>query len=144
MEIERKREMGVSMREELCIRDRDIDKQERRASVSKCRYNADYRKIITETIPKYLDRESAKKKIIARFSCGSEERNNKFWVTEGERMCRMCGEGRETIEHMLHDCEKSVERGESVTEVLKEGGRGVEWMKEVERTRVRLGQGEMG
>ena len=100
MEIERKREMGVSMREELCMRDRDIDKQERRASVSKSRYNADYRKIITETIPKYLDRESAKeKKIIARFRCGNEERNNKFWVSEGERMCRMCGEGRETIEH---------------------------------------------
>ena len=58
-------------------------------------------------------------------------------------MCRMCGEGRETIEHMLHDCEESKEREESVTEILNEDGRGVEWMKEVERTRVRLGQGGM-
>ncbi|KAJ3656822.1 hypothetical protein Zmor_015867 [Zophobas morio] len=117
MEIARKREMGVSMREELCMRDRDIDKQERRASVSKSRYNVDYRKIITKTIPKYLDRESAKeKKIIARFRCGNEERNNKFWVSEGERMCRMCGEGRETIERMMHDCEESKGREEGVTE----------------------------
>ncbi|KAJ3649263.1 hypothetical protein Zmor_021016 [Zophobas morio] len=84
----------------------------------------------------YLDRESAKeKKIIARFKCGNEERNNTFWVSEGETMCRICGEGRETIEHMLHDCEECKVR-ESVREILNEDGRGVEW-----RTRLRLGQG---
>ncbi|KAJ3644233.1 hypothetical protein Zmor_026903 [Zophobas morio] len=50
-------------------------------------------------------------------------------------MCRICGEGRDTIEHMLHDCKGSKEREESVTEILNEDGRGVESMKEVEKTR---------
>ncbi|KAJ3665489.1 hypothetical protein Zmor_000982 [Zophobas morio] len=37
---------------------------------------------------------------------------------------------------MLHDCEESKEREETVTEILNEDGRRGEWMKEVERTRI--------
>jgi hypothetical protein len=47
-----------------------------------------------------LGRENAKeRKMMARFRCGNEERENKYWI-EGEKRCRMCYEEKETIEHM--------------------------------------------
>ncbi|KAJ3647217.1 hypothetical protein Zmor_024747 [Zophobas morio] len=56
-EIERMREMGRSMKEELTVRDKDIDKQERRSRISVCRYSAEYRKIVKDEVPKYTERE---------------------------------------------------------------------------------------
>ncbi|KAJ3657817.1 hypothetical protein Zmor_009596 [Zophobas morio] len=52
-EIERMREMGISMKEELSVRDKDLDKQERRSRISESRYNAEYRKILKDEVPKY-------------------------------------------------------------------------------------------
>jgi hypothetical protein len=47
----------------------------------------------------------------------------------------MCGEKKETIEHLLNECvelrEKERERDESREEMLNEEGRGIEWMKKV-------------
>jgi hypothetical protein len=46
---------------------------------------------VTEEIPEYLARESAtERKMMARFRCGNEERDNRM-----ERRCRMCYEERE-------------------------------------------------
>jgi hypothetical protein len=55
--------------------------------------------------------KSAKeRKMMARFRCGNEERENRYWMEEEERMCRMCREERETIEHMWRGCGKMRDR----------------------------------
>jgi hypothetical protein len=97
---------------ELVQRDRDVQEQERRTRIRESRYNGKYEKIITEELPKYLGRESRKERvIIARFRCGNEERENKYWNEDRIRVCRMCGEKKETIEHMLNECVELRERG---------------------------------
>jgi hypothetical protein len=132
-EIERMREGGRAMTDELVQRDRDVQVQERRTRIRESRYNGKYEKIITEELPKYLGRESRKERvIIARFRCGNEERENKYWNEDRIRVCRMCGEKKETIEHMLNECVELREREESREEMLNEDGRGIEWMKKVE------------
>jgi hypothetical protein len=93
-------------------------------------------KIITEELPKYLGRESRKERvIIARFRCGNEERENEYWKEDRTKVCRMCGEEKETIEHLLNECVKLREGEESREKILNEDGKGIEWMKKVERRR---------
>lgn len=135
-EIERKRRMGIGMKEELSMRDRDIDMQERRMRIRESRYNSEYERIMTEDKPKYLERESVKeKKMIARFRCGNEERDNRFWLEMDERKCRVCREEGETIEHLLKSCEGLKERTEDRMEILSEDGKGLGWMREVIKAR---------
>jgi hypothetical protein len=46
---------------------------------------------MTEKIPEYLRRESAReRKMMARFRCGNEERENRHRMEREERRCRMC------------------------------------------------------
>jgi hypothetical protein len=124
-------------------RDRDVQVQERRTRIRESRYNGKYEKIITEELSKYLGRESRKERVtIARFRCGNEERENKYWNEDRIRVCRMCGEKKETIEHLLNECVELRERDESREEMLNEDGRGIEWMKNVEwRRRTICGEG---
>jgi hypothetical protein len=42
--------------------------------------------------------------MVARFRCGNEERENRYWMEGEERTCRMCYEQREIIEHMWNGC----------------------------------------
>ncbi|KAJ3650020.1 hypothetical protein Zmor_021733 [Zophobas morio] len=103
-EREKMREMGRSMKEELSVRDKDIDKQERRSKISESRYNAEYKKIVKDEIPKYTERETIKeKRMIARFWCENEEKEDNLWMDETDRRCRICWREGETIEHMLKD-----------------------------------------
>jgi hypothetical protein len=75
-------------------RDKDTDKQERRERITESRYNRKYERCMTEEIPEYL-RESAKERqIMARFSCGNEERENRYW-TEGRKEGAECAVRRE-------------------------------------------------
>lgn len=139
-EIERMREDGRQMREEIVMRDRDVQKQERRARINESRYNAAYNKIMTEELPLYLGRENGKeRKLIARFRCGNEERENRYWMKEDDRICRLCGEARETVEHLSRECVELKEREENTEYLLKEDGRGVEWMKLVVNKRRKMG-----
>jgi hypothetical protein len=49
----------------------------------------------------HLRRESAKeRKMMARFRCGNEERENRYWTEEEERRCRMCREERDDRAHV--------------------------------------------
>jgi hypothetical protein len=48
--------------------------------------------------------------MIARFRCGNEERENKYWNKDRTRVCRMCEEKKKTIEHLLNECEELRER----------------------------------
>jgi hypothetical protein len=133
-EIERMRERGRVMTDELVQSDRDVQVQERRTRIRESRYIGKYEKIITEELPKYLGRESRKECVItARFRCGNEERENKYWKEDRTRVCRMCGEKKETIEHLLNECVelRERERDESREEILNEDGRGIEWMKKL-------------
>jgi hypothetical protein len=49
----------------------------------------------------------------ARFRCGNEKRENRYWKEGEERRCKMCYEEREreTIEHMWNGCGEMRERG---------------------------------
>ncbi|KAH0816663.1 hypothetical protein GEV33_006127 [Tenebrio molitor] len=112
---------------ELSERDGDTDKQERRERIRESR---EYEKCVTEDVPVYLGKESAKeRKMMARFRCGNEERENRYWMEE--RMCRICREERETIEHMWSGCGEMRERErKELGEILSEDGRVIGWMKE--------------
>jgi hypothetical protein len=116
---------------ELSERDRDTDKQERREKIRESRYNREYERCVTEDVPVYLGKERAKeRKMMATFRCGNEKRENRYWMEEEERICRMhmwrgCGEMRER---------KEKERGE----ILSEDGREIEWMKVVWKSRERI------
>jgi hypothetical protein len=139
-EVERMRAEGRWMCAELSERDRDTDKQERRERIREARYNREYERCVTEDVPVYLGRESTKeRKMMARFRCGNEDRENKYWMEEEERMCRMCREERETIEHMWRGCGEMREREEKERgEILNEDGREIGWMKEVWKRRERI------
>jgi hypothetical protein len=66
-----------------------------------------------EEMPEYLRRERAtERKMMARFRCGNEERENRYWMEREERRCRMCYEEKETCEHMWNECSEMRERGE--------------------------------
>jgi hypothetical protein len=68
--------------------------------------------------------------MMARFRCGNEKRENRYW-TEGEEN-RMCYEERETIEHMWNGCSEIREMKRRVRgETLHEDGRQAGWMKEI-------------
>jgi hypothetical protein len=60
-------------------------------------YNRKYGRCMTEEIPEYLERKSAReRKMMPRFRCANEERENRYWMEGEERRYRMCYEGRKT------------------------------------------------
>jgi hypothetical protein len=68
--VKRLRAEGRWKNVKLSERDKDTDKQERRERIKESRYNREYQK--------YLGRESAReRKMMARFRCGNEERENR-------------------------------------------------------------------
>jgi hypothetical protein len=97
-EVERLRAKGRWMNVELSERENDTDKQERGERMKGSRYNREYERCVTEEIREYLRRESAReRKMMARFRCGNEEGENRYWMEEEERRCRMCYEEKETM-----------------------------------------------
>jgi hypothetical protein len=139
-EEERLRAEGRWMCAELSERDRDTNKQERRERIRDSRYNRKYEKCMTDDVPVYLGRESAKeRKMMARFRCGNEERENRYWTEGEERRCRMYHEESETIEHMWSGCgEMRAREGKERRELLSEDGREIGWMKEIWKRRERI------
>jgi hypothetical protein len=100
-------------------RNKNTDKQERRERIKESRYNRVYLE--------YLGRESAKERqMMARFRCGNEERENRYWTEGEERRCRMCYEGRE---RQLSTC--GMDERKEWGEILNEDGREIGWMKEI-------------
>jgi uncharacterized LabA/DUF88 family protein len=61
-EVERLRAKGRWMNVELSERNKDRDKQERRERIKESRYNKEYERWMTEEIPEYLGRESARER----------------------------------------------------------------------------------
>jgi hypothetical protein len=59
--------------------------------------------------------------MMARFRCGKEERENRYWM---KRRCRMSYEERETIEHIWNRCSEMRERDRKERgEILNEDGK---------------------
>jgi hypothetical protein len=84
--VERLRTKERWMNVELSERNKDTDKQERRERINESRYNRQYEKCMTEEIPGYLGGERAReRKMMAKFRCGNEERENRYW-TKGEQI----------------------------------------------------------
>ncbi|KAH0809889.1 hypothetical protein GEV33_012901 [Tenebrio molitor] len=70
-------------------RDKDTDKQERRENIKESRYNRKSERCMTEEIPEYLGRESvAERKMMGRFRCGIEERENRSTTPPGSGTAR--------------------------------------------------------
>jgi hypothetical protein len=70
-----------------------LPEERRRERIKESRENE---RCMTEEISDYLGRESAReRKMMARFRCGNEERENGDWMEEEERRCRMWYEERE-------------------------------------------------
>jgi hypothetical protein len=70
--------------------------------------------------------------MMGRFRSGNEEGENRYWMEEEERRCKMCYEERETIEHMWNGCSEMrkrerKERGETLNEDVGE----IIWMKKI-------------
>jgi hypothetical protein len=105
------RAKGRWMNLELSERDKDTDKQERREKIKVCRYNRKYERRMTEEIQEFLGRESAKeRRMMARFICGNEERENGYRMQGEERRCRMCYEERQIIEYIWNGCSEMRKR----------------------------------
>ncbi|KAJ3621253.1 hypothetical protein MTP99_003406 [Tenebrio molitor] len=80
-EVEGLRAKGRWMNVELSERDKDTDKQERRERIKESKIQQGYGWCMTK---EYLGRESIKeRKMMAKFRCGKEERENRYWM-EGE------------------------------------------------------------
>jgi hypothetical protein len=94
--VEKLRAKGRWVNVELSKRDKDTDKPERRERIKESRYNREYERCVTEGVPEYLEIESAReRKIMTRFRCENERRENRYWTKGEERRCRMCYEERE-------------------------------------------------
>jgi hypothetical protein len=127
------------MNVELNERDKDTDKQERKEKIKESRYNREYERCMPEEIPEYLGREIAReRKMMARFRCGNDDRENRYWLEGEERRCRMCYEERETIEHW-NGCSEMKERERKERgEILNEDGSEIGWMKDIWTRRDRM------
>jgi len=69
-------------------------------------------------------------------------REERYWEEEKNRLCRLCGNGLETWEHVWEECRSWKKRkGESWQEasgkMLEGDGEGEVWMKEMEKKRNR-------
>jgi hypothetical protein len=59
--------------------------------------NPDTTGSMTEEVLEHLGRESTKeRKMMVRFRCGNEERENRYWMGGEERRCRVYYEEKET------------------------------------------------
>lgn len=64
-----------------------------------------------------------------------EKRANKYWVKDQDRVCRICSNIMETLEHILKESENIKEETKGRRHWLNRDGRGTEWMKKVKRAR---------
>jgi hypothetical protein len=133
--VERLRAKGRWMNVKLSEGDKDTDKQERRESIKESRYNWEYERCMTEEIPECLGRESAReRKLMARFRCGNEEREKRYWMEERKEGAD-CAMRRE---RQSRTCGMREREGKERGEILNEDGRGIRCMKEIWKRRERM------
>ncbi|KAK5640948.1 hypothetical protein RI129_009495 [Pyrocoelia pectoralis] len=136
-----KKSAGRDITSEIVRRDEDVQTQERRMKIREGRFNEKYKVLVTEDLPRYLNGMGniQSKRIVARFRVGNEENDNKYWLEEEKRLCRLCGEERENIEHLAENCGELKEHEGGWRGLLGEDGMGKKWMEEVLECRRRKG-----
>lgn len=72
--------------------------------------------------------------MIAIFKCGNEARGNHIWREEEMRNCRVCGIERESLEHVVKECEKTKDEM-TLEEFLRDDEKGKEVMERISRAR---------
>lgn len=85
----------------------DIHLQEWRASLEKSSYAKEIKEIIGKDSNIHSEVIKYTKDALEtfyRFKLGSENRESKYWRSEEEKLCRMCGEEIESIRHILEKC----------------------------------------
>lgn len=111
-EIERRTTKGNwQVAEQIVKTYRVLLKQELLEEIEESRYNAKYRQIEKIALPKYFFKqgEKIKQKMVVRFRYGKEERANKYWKTDKDRVSRICSSGMETLNYILKECEVAEE-----------------------------------
>lgn len=130
---------GGGLKDLLESRDKDTQAQERWASISKSKSAVRYKFIMTEGIPEYLRKSRGSRdrgvRTIARLRCGNEEWENKYWLREEDRRCRICGREGETLEHLTTGCVDELSWAEGIDRLLDENGSGREWGERLPRIR---------
>ena len=80
------------------------------------------RLLLEERRPKYLEEVTDRKKKeierIARFRLGCESRGCRYWMGEEGQKCRGCGESRETLQHVIRECQATGRANERVEVLL--------------------------
>lgn len=136
-EIERMEQAGIDSEKELKKRDKTSIETEQYNRLQEAKYNTWYKYIKTTELPRYLDRRGRKENqsLIGRWRCGNEERGNMYWLAEEKTMCRICGEKKESINHLREECRLELRTREEIAELLGEEGKGEEWMRRVDQYR---------
>jgi hypothetical protein len=112
------------MNVELGEREKDTEKQERRERIKETRYNSLWEVYSRGNSGVPGGENARERKMMARFRCGNEERENRYWTEGEERRCRICNEARETIGHMWNECSEMRERERKEQgEILNEDGK---------------------
>ena len=90
------------------------------ASTIESKSAKEYKKWSMEKRPKYLEIKGRKNtvKMIARFRCCNEWKGERYWEEENKKECRVCGEERETWQHIKDWCSTRTEMGERLIDCL--------------------------
>ncbi|KAL6257812.1 hypothetical protein P5V15_011402 [Pogonomyrmex californicus] len=86
---------------------------ERWERIENAKYNRWYRYVKGERIPAFLKkgwRENRWRRV-ARFRLGNEMREGRYWEEKKKRICRLCGGGIKTWEHIWEECRMWKEGG---------------------------------
>ncbi len=94
------------------------------------KFNPLYQKIIPKGEgAEYLGNNNLnvkEKRAMARFRTGGAGRAAEYWRSKEEKVCRLCGEAKETVSHMVKECLKGVKWKGRVEKLLGEDSRGLE------------------
>ncbi|EFN65779.1 hypothetical protein EAG_09322 [Camponotus floridanus] len=144
--VESLREKGELRGEDLVVRERRWQEEERWEKIRKSEFNKWYGKVKGKGVPEYLRKGWSEERWqrVARFRLGDDMRGGKYWEREERRKCRVCKGGEETWDHIWKKCtDWGIERGwqEMVYEVLGEEGEGERWMKDLEKMKEGMEEG---
>ena len=114
-EVEVVRGRGEMRGEELVSRGRRVEEVKRWERIRDSKYNRWYGVVKGVGVSGYLKRGygESRWRRVARFRLGSEMKGGRYWEEEEDRMCRICGGGVETWEHVWEVC-TGWERGEGM------------------------------
>lgn len=107
---------------ELTGKVRERTREETNKEIEKSKYAEEIRVLERDNEDVYLKSGIKKSKngleVLARFRMGNEARACFYWKKEEEKKCRMCKKEKETIKHVLIECELTGDRSRTLKEQL--------------------------